>query len=240
MGFTFKNAVGALAASDTCSATLTGTSVTAGDLIVAWCGWATDVGAWSFGDNVTPSYFGAALNTGGPWSAANGQFFYKIASVATGLPTYTFTATGSSFPGFIVNIFTPTGTVTYDNGLATAQSFPGSTSVSSGAFTAGAGDTLCIGGMMCENDGTPLTSRAIGGGSATTNAQEFFDGSLSHATWYLATSGSVSATATLNASQKWLANAISFTNLLGSGSTVVTSSSIIRVPGARRTMIIPG
>ncbi len=243
MGFTVKNVTGAGAASDTCNVTLTGTPVAAGDLIVAYCGWITNVGTWSFGDNVTSSYTGAAENTGGGWTNANGQFFYKLASVATGFPTYTFTATGSTAPLFIVYVFGPSGTVTYDTGIATASLGPAqSTSPDSGAFTTTGIDELCLGGMMCENDATPVTAQAIGGADATTNAGTIFGaGSATIASWYLATSGAnIHATATLNAAEKWIANAISFTNTNPVVSTTVTSGNIIRVPGARRTMIIPG
>lgn len=213
MSFTLKNWTYISAASDTCSRAVSGTPVLAGDLIVAWCSWGFDGLTRTFGDDVTTSYAGATANTGGLWSQANGQFFYKEASVATGFPTYTFTATGSFVPGFIVYVFTPSGTATYDNSISSASlGGAGSTIPDSGSLITSGTDTLAFGAMMCENNAMLVTGNTIGGVSATSDAVAFADSTFTRAMWYLATSGTVNAVAQLASSQKWLANAISFIN----------------------------
>jgi len=225
MGFTRINGVGGVAASDTASGVLTGAAVNAGDLILAWVVWgdATHALTHSFGDNVTSSYVGGAHNTGvGAFSEANAAFFFKTASVATGTPTYTFTATGCGAIFFLVYVFRPTGTVTFDAELSTATS-ASSSSVDTGSLVTSGTDTLIMGGMGCENDATPVTAQAIGGTSATVGEANAFGGSFTVATWYLAKTGTNNATVTLNSAQGWLANAISFINTDGGGTQVLHS-----------------
>ncbi len=242
MGFTYKNFVAGVASSDTASATLTGTAVTAGDLIVSFVIWydSTHALTHSFVDS-SSGHSGAVHNEGvGSFADVRAAFFYKVASVATGLPTYTFTATGCAQIFFGTYVFTPSGTVTFDAQIGSATSFS-SSSVDSGALAAAGSNVLILGGVGALNDATPVTAQAIGGTSATINQQNgYVLGLFSLAMWYLEKTGTNSATATLNSSQAWLANAISFVNTDSVPSTIVTSSSIIRVPGARRTMIIPG
>ncbi len=210
MSFTFKNQTGNAASTDTTTATLTGTTVTAGDLIVAWCCWINDGLTPTFADS-GGAFTAGSRNTGGAWANANGQYFYKLASDVTGLQTYTFTATGSLGPSFGVYVFTPSSPCVYDNQIATASlGFAGSTSVDSGSLVTSGTDVLICAGLMAENDGSPVTAQAIGGSAATTNAGGFYGGTVTFQEWYLAKTGTNNATATLNASQKWIANAISF------------------------------
>ncbi len=241
MSFTFKGYSFGSGATNSADGTgnYTGTAVSAGDLVVAWClyegaGLTATLSDTASGWNVQ------AENTSG-WTNGRGRFIYTTNSLATGSPNYILTVTGATGPMFILFVFTPSSTPTFDNEIHSNGSIGGSTSVDSTAFTAVSGDTLVVGGGGAQTDGTPVTAFAIGGSSATTNAQAaFFQGDFTIAEWYLATSGSVAATATLNTSLPWLANAISFNIAAGAPSTIITSSTTLRVPGARRTMILPG
>ena len=244
MGFTFKNFGVASAASDTCNVTLTGTSVSAGDLIVAWCGWAQTESGSSFTDSGGSIFLGAGINTGGPWTDVNGQFIYCLSSVATGLPTYTLTKTGTLFPMFYVFVYTPTATPVLDQQIYSAGlGGAGSTSPDSGSITTTGSDELVVGGLLAENDATPVTAYAIGGVGAGPQIASFQASAFTIGMWSGTTTGTVNATATLNLSEKWLSNAISFKisgGGGGGGQAIYISSQGIPVRGAARTRVIYG
>lgn len=201
---------------DTVNCTLVGTTVSSGDLVVVWAGWAIDSLTASVSDG-TSSLTGKGVNPGTNWSGAHGQFFYILSSVATGTPTYTLTVTGAYGPCIVVYVFTPTAAVTYDNDVATESSVT-STSVDSTSITVGGSDELIVGGAMIEN-GPTVSAEAIGGTSATTNKINGYSGGFTQAGWYLEKTGSVAATATLSSSEHWLANEIGFKIAGGGGGT---------------------
>jgi hypothetical protein len=226
MSFTFVNGNGAGSGSDTASIVLTGATVNTGDLVAAYVLWndATHALTYSFTDS-SSTYTAGGRNTGvGSYSGANGAFFYKTASVATGNPTYTFTATGCGTIFFLVYVWRPTGTVTFDLDIATATSVS-SSSVDSGALVTTGSNELIIGGMSCLNDATPVTAQAIGGTSATTLEANGAYGGSTLAFWYLEKTGTNNATATLNSAQAWIANAIGFINTDGGASQILHPAS---------------
>ncbi len=217
--FTYKNACtgGTSTFADSVSCSITGTGVSSGDLVVAWLGWGIDGLSPSISDT-SSTFSPATANNSITWSQAHGQFFYVLSSVATGTPTYTATVTGAYEPEIIVWIFTPSAAATFDIDVATESlGFAGSTSPDSNVLITTGKNELVIGGLMTENNSTPVTDQAIGGSSATTNAVSAAYPSFTVASWYLATIGTIRATATLNSSQKWLINEIAFKADAGGG-----------------------
>ncbi len=210
--FTYKNHCtgGTTGPTDSVSCSISGTSVSSGDLVVAWLGWGTDGLSPSISDT-SSTFTPATANNSTTWSTTHGQFFYALSSVATGTPTYTATVTGAYEPEIIVWVFTPSSAVTFDIDVATESlGFGGSTSPDSNVLITTGSNELVIGGLMTENNSTPITAQAIGGSSATTNAFSAAYPSFTMASWYLGTVGTIRATATLNSSQKWLINEIAF------------------------------
>lgn len=209
MGFTNTNGAVWASSADTVSVTLSGVNVLAGDLVTVLVGWGEDGLTTDVTDGTT-TFTPAGLNTGGPWLHANLQFFYLLSSVATGLPTYTFTATGCVFPMIFVWVWTPTATPIFDDQVYSAGvGFGGSASVDTGNLTTSGSDELVIAGALNENSSTPWSSYLIGGGAP--DAQfEFFSSTFTIGSWFKSITGTVNGTVTLNSAQKWIANAISF------------------------------
>jgi len=207
--FTYKNIVGGYGSADIASALLSGPEVAADDLIVAWCGWNGTSGLTrSFYDS-SSTYYGAGTNEAGPWTDANGQFFYLPASVAIGLPTYSLSVPGATDLRIIVWVYTPSSLPVFDQQIYSANvGFGGSASVDTGALVNTGSDELTFAGLLAMNDATPVTSMNIGGAAADGNGG--FGGVITTYSWARAVAGTVNATATLNSSQNWLANAISF------------------------------
>ncbi len=205
--FTFVGTDNNGGVSDTVNIAYSGAAVSAGDLVLVYGFWQTDIGAASVSDG-TSTFTAGTRSSDGSAAHNNGQWFYLPASVITGNHTYTLTATGSTNPGAIMYVFSHTGGVLIDS-HSESFSLGGSTSLSSGTFTAIAGDTLVLGGGM-QDTAASFTSQAIGGSSATTNQISGGFGSATGGAWYLATSGSVAATTTSSVNAPWVANAISF------------------------------
>ncbi len=207
MGFSVINIAGGSTDSnfhDTVAVTATG-AVNAGDLIICWVVWGVDIGSGSVSDG-TSTFEVGSLNTGGAFSTANGQFYYLLSSVATGSPTYTWTGVGAYSPQIILEVWRPSAAVLLDTQIATASG--SSTSVDSGSIATTGTDELVLGGMYASNV-PALSNYAIGGIDASTNAA-VSNADHEYAAWYLATTGTVHATLTLDSSQTWLANAIAF------------------------------
>ncbi len=212
MGFTVKNIAGGATNgfADSVSATLVGTPVSTGDLVVAWCGWALDGLSWTVSDS-TSTFEQGLSNSQSSWSPAHGQFLFLPFSVASGFQTYTFDIPGAFGPQIIVYIFGTTGAVVVDTQVADqGLGGAGSTSPDSGALPTLTGtDTLILGGMMAEN--SPIYSAQTIGGGAATGEGYLNAGAFAHEAFYqTGITGTPSAAATLNTAQKWLANAISF------------------------------
>ncbi len=208
MDFTFKGVNGSLGAFDNAAVVWSGTAIAAGDFIAAWVTWNNDIGAASVTDG-TSTFEAGTRNSGGVYSGGNGQWFFLRAAVAIGSPSYIFSGIGAQ--GILMHVFafTPAGVVAFDNQLVMQHGT--TTSFDSGALATGGSNALVLVGLNTEGDATPITSKQIGGASASTNANEYYDGaSMTIADWYLETTGSVAATATLNASLVLLANVISF------------------------------
>ncbi len=164
------------------------------------------------------------------------QGFYLLSSVASGTVTYTATYSGSTaHRAIIIWAWTPTGAVTFDQG--TAAETTGSTSGNSGNVTTVGSDDLAIGYSLAGDGGT-ASSQQING-SAYDQTSATYEG----LTFWWKTYGAPftgAATFTNSGVTKLVTGIATFKIATAAASGIVTSSSIIRVPGARRQMIIPG
>jgi hypothetical protein len=164
------------------------------------------------------------------------QGFYILASVASGSVTYTATFSGSVAYRIIEAwAFRPTGAVTFDAG--TAQEVTGTSSGDSGNITTAGYDVLAL-GYSKANDGGSASAQAINGLSCTDNGT-FLGAAMWWKTFTAPFTGSASF---INTGATRILTGIAAFKILSTGSlsSIVGSSSIIRVPGPRRTMIIPG
>ena len=146
------------------------------------------------------------------------QFCYSLDSAASGTVTYTATWSASTIvPSIAVYVFRPTATPARDVQDA-AGNGAASTAVASGNITTTGADELVFGAAVSENAKTYSSPLIFG--AAATGAASFGEGGggASISIWYKAATGTTNASATISASDTWLANAISF-NISGGGST---------------------
>jgi hypothetical protein len=209
MGFTYKNSAGngTNTFADSVSVTLTGTAVSAGDLIVCWCGWAIDGLSWSVDDGSASVFEQCQINTQTNWYQAFGQFIICRSSVATGLPTYTFNIAGAFGPQLAVHVITASDVVAIDSQVADQGSL-GGTIADSGALPAISGsDVIVFGGLMIENS-TGFSGQDIDGAGAV-NGVDVNAGAFHHQSFYqTGLTGTPHVTAILDSPEKWLMNAL--------------------------------
>lgn len=168
---------------------LSGTPVSAGDLVVvtASCGGA-GIGIDSVSDGTTTFSTLTQLTSGNNGARIRG--FYLLASVATGLPTYTVTFSANCTSRSItVYIFTPTAAVTFDqqNGTEVIASTNG---VSGNVTTTGT-DEMVLASQMNENQ-SASSSEQINSLAATGS----INSGTNHTLWYLAFASTFTGQAT--------------------------------------------
>lgn len=204
MPFTLNNKNLAQNSGSAGSITVVVTGVLSGDLVVLLTGNDQSIDTMSVSDGTSSLTPGNLVSTG----AVRMQFFYLLASVASGSVTYTVTygAPGTATERLAaVYVFTPSAPCVFDvqdtGGLAASG-----TAMASGNFTTTGTDELVFGGGYDENAATFLTW--LVNGIAATDHQSGGAGSI----WYLAESTPAlqSVSATINASSRSACNGISF------------------------------
>src|SRR5689334_15099250 len=137
MAFTYVNSIGGSSggSSTTVAATLVGPTVAAGDLIVVVVKWEGATTTCSVSDGTTTL---TEWSKGVQSQSGNEPFmdvFYLLASVATGLPTYTATlGAARSFKDISVMVYRPPSAASLD-GTPNANSNAGSSTLDTGNIT---------------------------------------------------------------------------------------------------------
>lgn len=206
-------------------------SVTAGNLVVVWCGWEDSTGTTgltSVSDGTDTLTLGPVTGNG---ATSHQQWAWLLVSTA-GVKTYTVTlpAGAALYSDFIALEFSYAGTIALDVGDNEGTNIGSGTSLTSGSVTlatTGESELVLCGGHSYTGPNT-YSAQQIN----TVAADGFVNGSLgnqSGSAWYRIVTAAFTGTgtATVTSSDAWGCHIIAFKEASG-GATVVTEQEGFR------------